>query len=619
MVTDTDGGGQLPDNTATSPVPTSTPSPVSPIPGRPSYGDNSEAWLLGRGRELISIAQFSDIKEQQRIVEELDGLLTETQRRAEPVAVGQMLRFAITARMLTSAISNELVDPLLDELLEHARRHGLTLLEANAFALRAKRALRSGANESAVEDLAVALAMLDSEPIASGTPGSAQQLSNQQRQHAEGLLSAVLVDTTLALTDLGMFEVADEVTARAKTTVATWGPHEIAVNLCNRVRLMLGWALQLERLGNTRQAAKRLRTASQMADAAEGPFHGSLFPLDKTRPAADQVTMLGAAHALAKPGGEHIERLESLLHTNNDNSDLAVVAIALARCYAADGDVPEAIAILTEMRQHLADDSSESVQRLSIIREIARLCSPAEDDGITSTDDLQRILALESYADELEKELWTSRTSRQATVKARREHVRLTREHGAISIKAMEDPLTGLANRRALDERLAELTAQQGSPVVSIALVDLDGFKGVNDRSSHAEGDDVLRVVAGTLRNTLRGGDLVARYGGDEFVALLPGAPLSAAEAALNRAAKAVANLPTDLSHGVTLSVGVVSLRPQESAASVLARADHAMYQAKRAGGNAVAAVSGSPATDSDDPAEPDPGTGQAWVPPEAP
>jgi diguanylate cyclase (GGDEF)-like protein len=522
--------------------------------------------------------------------------------------------------MLTSANSNELVDPLLDELLDHARRHGLTLLEANAFALRAKRALRSGANDTAVEDLAVALAMLDSEPIAAGT-APAEQPTNQQRQHAEGLLSAVLVDTTLALTDLGMFEVADEVTARANTTIATWGPHEIAVHLCNRVRLWLGWALQLERLGKTRQAARRLRTASQMADSAERPFHDSLFPLDNTRPAADQVTMLGAAHALAEPGGEHIERLESLLHTNNANSDLAIVAIALARCYAADGEVPEAIATLTEMRQHLADDSSESVQRLSIIREIARLCSSPdpEAEAAGSTDDLRRILALESYADELEKELWASRTSRQATVKARREHVRLTREHGAISIKAMEDPLTGLANRRALDERLAELTAQQGSQVVSIALVDLDGFKGVNDRSSHAEGDDVLRVVAGTLRNTLRGGDLVARYGGDEFVALLPGAPLSAAEAALNRAAKAVANLPTDLSHRVTLSVGVVSLRPQESAASVLARADHAMYQAKRAGGNAVAAVSGGPAVESDDPAEPATGTGPAWVPPEAP
>jgi diguanylate cyclase (GGDEF)-like protein len=88
---------------------------------------------------------------------------------------------------------------------------------------------------------------------------------------------------------------------------------------------------------------------------------------------------------------------------------------------------------------------------------------------------------------------------------------------------------------------------------------------------------------------------MVARYGGDEFIALLPGAPLHAAENALNRAVSAVAALPHDLSHGVTLSVGVVTLRPQESATRALARADAAMYQAKRQGGNGV--VSAAPST----------------------
>jgi PleD family two-component response regulator len=97
---------------------------------------------------------------------------------------------------------------------------------------------------------------------------------------------------------------------------------------------------------------------------------------------------------------------------------------------------------------------------------------------------------------------------------------------------------------------------------------------------------------------------------------LLPGAPLKPAAAALRRAADAVNGLPENLSHGVTLSVGVVSLRPGESAARALARADAAMYQAKRRGGNDVCAVS-EEEPDTEEPAEETPAD-PAWVLPEA-
>jgi diguanylate cyclase (GGDEF)-like protein len=226
----------------------------------------------------------------------------------------------------------------------------------------------------------------------------------------------------------------------------------------------------------------------------------------------------------------------------------------------------------------------------------------------------------------LEGELWDMRNNRMVTLRTRREHERLSRVHGTVAEQAMHDPLTGLPNRRKLDERLEELLGPPAVQPVAVALVDLDGFKGVNDRASHAEGDDVLRVIAGTLKNTLRGDDLVARYGGDEFVALLPGAPLAAAEAALNRAVRKVAGLPADLSRGVTLSVGVVALRPNETASSVLARADAAMYLAKRSGGNAVTTeppTTPNPAGGRRDRDSghgvADPLTGPTWILPDAP
>jgi diguanylate cyclase (GGDEF)-like protein len=416
--------------------------------------------------------------------------------------------------------------------------------------------------------------MLDDESLAERLAG---------RRDSMRTLSAVLLDIALVLTQLGLYEVADQVLVRADQVVREGAsPHEIAIHLFNRVRLQLGWALRLERIGDDLGARDRILTASAMASAAEGPFQQSLFPRDVNRPAADQIAVAGAAHALAEPGAAHLDRLYELLENSTRPHEIIILTVALARSLAAAGRTEDALAALVDVRQTIADDRTEQVLKLSLVREFAQLTGP--DGGELTTS------ALEDYAAELENELWSMRTSRMDTLRTRREHERLSRVHGTVAVQAMQDPLTGLANRRKLDERLEELLGPPATQPVAVALVDLDGFKGVNDRSSHAEGDDVLRVIAGTLKSTLRGDDLVARYGGDEFVALLPGAPLAAAEAAMKRAVRAVNELPDDLARGVTLSVGVVALRPNESAQDVLTRADAAMYLAKRAGGNAVKA-----------------------------
>ena len=153
---------------------------------------------------------------------------------------------------------------------------------------------------------------------------------------------------------------------------------------------------------------------------------------------------------------------------------------------------------------------------------------------------------------------------------------------------ALTDTLTGLANRRCLADRLTAALgrAGRGEPPPAILLVDLDGFKAVNDEHGHRTGDAVLVEVANRLRGAVRGADTVARLGGDEFVVLCEGLDEAGAVEVSERVQVAVAQ-PIPLEEDeVTLdaSIGVVVARADDAADELLDRADRAMYAAKRPG-----------------------------------
>ena len=152
---------------------------------------------------------------------------------------------------------------------------------------------------------------------------------------------------------------------------------------------------------------------------------------------------------------------------------------------------------------------------------------------------------------------------------------------------ADHDPLTGLLNRRAFERALDQHLARVRRYGVQGALlmIDLDGFKAVNDQHGHGTGDAVLAGVAERLRARLRTSDLLARLGGDEFAALLPAADRAEAEHVARVAVEVVRDLSPEQGPPVTASVGAVVLAEPELTAHVVQRqADRAMYAAKRAG-----------------------------------
>lgn len=175
-----------------------------------------------------------------------------------------------------------------------------------------------------------------------------------------------------------------------------------------------------------------------------------------------------------------------------------------------------------------------------------------------------------------------------------RRSIELKAAYRRIEELAELDELTGSYNRRCimrlLDTEIEK--SRQASTPCAIALIDLDWFKRINDAQGHPVGDEVLRTFAITIFANIRPADGFGRYGGEEFLLLLPGTHGDAAARMLERLRSIVADLDWSafsLSLGVTISAGVVALRDNDTADTFLARADRALYSAKAQGRNCIA------------------------------
>jgi len=195
------------------------------------------------------------------------------------------------------------------------------------------------------------------------------------------------------------------------------------------------------------------------------------------------------------------------------------------------------------------------------------------------------------------KEMETNNRKLEARLSASREEIeQLQQNLEVVRTESLTDPLTTLANRKFFDAELerAVAAAKAGFEPLAFLMCDVDHFKAFNDRFGHLTGDQVLRLVAISVKQIVKGQDIAARYGGEEFAVALPKTSLRSAISVADQIRRAVMNKELmKRSSGerlgrVTISIGVAVLRPTDTPQSLIERADKCLYAAKRNGRNQV-------------------------------
>jgi diguanylate cyclase len=265
----------------------------------------------------------------------------------------------------------------------------------------------------------------------------------------------------------------------------------------------------------------------------------------------------------------------------------------LSRDVTSTTQLHKTLELLAHQLEQNAASSSGNAERFA--QSLAAGQSALE--SVTDTTSLRNLL---QKLVESTRDASSSTTTLRAELEAQQSELRSVRARlGKLETEVVKDPLTGLLNRRGFDQAMEQLNAD-GMDVTAAALlmVDLDHFKRVNDTYGHLFGDQVLCATARVLSGVIKGRDVAARFGGEEFVVLLPDTPQSGAVTlaeqfrdAFSRAKVRRAGSDKVIDK-LTVSIGVACPKPGESLGASLDRADAALYRAKNEGRNCVRVAS---------------------------
>jgi two-component system cell cycle response regulator len=342
------------------------------------------------------------------------------------------------------------------------------------------------------------------------------------------------------------------------------------VALIARVRSLSRLKMMTDELRMRAVTSREIGIESPEREAlAEAGRDGRILMVDN-RPALSEriVAMLSAEHSVEMEA----DPAEALFHAAEGDYDLLIVSLDL--------DNFDGLRLCSQLRSL---ERTRNVPVLAITEgdsstRLVRALEIGVNDYVVRPADKNELMA--RVRTQIRKKRYTERL---------RDNVQMSIE------MAITDALTGLYNRRYMETHVGTLVEQalaRGKPL-TVLILDIDYFKAINDTYGHDAGDDVLREFAIRIRKSIRGIDLACRYGGEEFVVVMPETDLAVATIVAERLRRKIAGERFTIEQGarsveVTISVGIAGLGPSDSAASVIKRADQALYRAKREGRNRV-------------------------------
>jgi len=361
-----------------------------------------------------------------------------------------------------------------------------------------------------------------------------------------------------------------------------------AANSSSRNRLLLGLVVSLALVSLVAYFEGRsiVRTLRGLAEAAHGIARGKLTERVPVR-GRDEFAMLGTAF------NDMANQLEArLAELEAERARLRDAITRFGEALAATHDVNQQLRVIVEAAvEATGADGARLLASDGTVVETGEPDAEGEriEFGLTAGRTVFGTLTIVGQAFDTDQRLAASSLASHAAIAL--ENARLRR---IVERQALIDGLTGIANRRQCEDALtAEIArAERLGTTLTLVLADLDNFKAVNDAHGHAVGDDVLRKFSRVLRATVRDSDLAGRWGGEEFVLLLPGADAPGGAQFANRVREALAECTFEGRDGakvrVTCSFGVAQHRPGAGERELFSAADRALYRAKRTGKNRV-------------------------------